>query len=277
MFAPILLLLCCIFPFKANAQQAFGEPLTVIQVPRLDLISLDNQGFIFAVDLEGNLYQYQVDQTTWINNFSPPRQARISSLEAFWTVNIFTFSVDLQEYRILDRFINPIAENRIPDHLISLAKVATLGNNNIIWVLDESDLSLKQFDYRRNRIIQHQPLNLILGESFLYVTDMREYGNLLFLTIEDEGIFIFDNQGNFIRKYPLLLTQKLSFWKNNLVFISNGELQLLDFQSGKNQSFPLPKEVQDMSVMIGPRTLVFYGKNQIRIYDLEKTLGLLEE
>jgi hypothetical protein len=276
-FCSILLLLSCIFPIWTNAQVEFGEPLTVIHVPRLDLVSLDNQGFIFVVDLEGNLYQYQADQTTWINNFSPPRQARISNLEAFWTVNIFTFSQDLQEYRILDRFINPIAENRIPDQLISLAKVATLGNNNILWVLDESDLSLKQFDYRRNRVIQHQPLNLILGESFLHVTDMREYGNLLFLTIEGEGIFVFDNQGNFIQKYPVLYTQKLSFWKNNLVFTANGELHLVDFRSGSIQTFPLPQEVWGMSVMIGPSTLVFYGKNQIRIYDLEKSLILSDE
>lgn len=265
------------FSVKGYAQEELWEPLSVLQVPRLDLVSLDNQGFIFSTDLEGNMYQFQADKSTWINNFSPARQGRVSSLEAFWTVNIFTFSVDLQEYRILDRFINPVAENRIPNQLISLAKVATLGNNNIIWVLDESDLSLKQFDYRRNRIIQHQPLNLILGESSLYVTDMREYGNLLFLTIEDEGVFIFDNQGNFIKKHQIQLDQKLSFWKNTIVFNTNGELILLDFQSGIKEKYSLPKEVENMSVMIGPRNIVFYGNNQIRVYDLEKSLGISED
>ncbi|GHB42662.1 hypothetical protein GCM10008106_24590 [Mongoliitalea lutea] len=253
------------------------EPISVIQVPRMDLVSLDNQGFIFVVDLEGNLYQYQAGTPSWINNFSPPRQARVSTLEAFWTVNIFTFSVDLQEYRILDRFINPIAENRIPEQLISLAKVATLGNNNIIWILDESDLSLKQLDYRRNRIIQHQPLNLILGESALFVTDMREYGNLLFVNIEDEGIFIFDNQGNYIRKHDTIIEQKLSFWKNNLVFTEGEQLILMDFQTGQRSSYLLPKEVKNMSVMMGPRHLVCYGNNQLRIYDIQQSLGITEE
>lgn len=260
-----------------QAQELHWEPLQVIEVPRLDLVSIDNQGSIFAVDMEGNLYQFQVSQASWINNFSPPRQARITTLEAFWTVNIFTFSVDLQEYRILDRFINPIAENRIPQHLISLAKSATLGNNNIIWVVDESDLSLKQLDYRRNRILQHQPLNLILGESSLYVSDMREYGNLLFLTIEDEGVFIFDNQGNFIRKHTISLSQKLSFWKNYLVYIASGTLNLLDFQSGVVRTYPLPVELQQLSVMVGPNNLIFYGNNQIRIFDLNERLEILEE
>ncbi|MGY6522325.1 MAG: hypothetical protein ACXIUD_11380 [Mongoliitalea sp.] len=277
----ILIFICCLLlalPLHpSHAQEVEWEPVSAIHVPRMDLVSLDNQGFIFVVDLEGNLYQYQADKAEWINNFSPPRQARVSTLEAFWTVNIFTFSVDLQEYRILDRFINPIAENRIPSHLISLAKVATLGNNNIIWVLDETDLSLKQFDYRRNRIIQHQPLNLILGESALFVTDMREYGNLLFVNIEDEGIFIFDNQGNYIRKHDMIIDQKLSFWKNNLVFTEGDYLILMDFQTGQRSTYLLPKEVKNMSVMMGPRHLVCYGNNQLRIYDIQQSLGILEE
>jgi hypothetical protein len=242
----------------------------IIEFPRLDKISLDNQGFIFLSDLEGNLYQYSKDGK-FLNNFSPPRQGSLSQLEAFWTVNIFTFSADLQEYRILDRFINPVAENRIPMNLINLAKAATLGNNNIIWVFDETDLSLKQFDYRRNRIIQNQPLNLIIDRSSLDIVDIKEYQNLLFLNIRDEGVFILDNQGNFIKKLRAKPTQKLAFWKGELIYLEGDKIVLLDFQSEKVESINIPSGVKAKGILVNQNHIYFYGNKQVWIFKKSNT------
>ncbi|RPA66678.1 hypothetical protein EF405_19360 [Cyclobacteriaceae bacterium YHN15] len=245
--------------------QGDWELQSTIQFPRLGLLSLDNQGFIFISDLEGNIYQYNKEGVQ-VNNFSPHRQGALTQLEAAWTVNIFTFSTDLQEYRILDRFINPVAQNRIPIDKITLAKVATLGNNNIIWVFDEADLSLKQFDYRISEILQNQPLNLILERSSLEVKDIREYQNLLFLYIKSEGVYILDNQGNYIRNLKLNLSQKLSFWKNYMVFQENDQLVLLNFQTGKREEFELPEKEMPKNVMINQYAIFFYDENKVLIY-----------
>lgn len=250
---------------KAFSQDSEWGNFEVINFPRLDKVSLDNQGFIFLTDLEGNLYQYNKTGRL-INNFSPHRQGRISQLEAAWTINIFTFSTDLQEYRILDRFINPVAENRIPLNLITLAKVATIGNNNIIWVFDEADLSLKQFDYIRNEVVQHQPLNLILDRSSLEITGMREYQNLLFINIKNEGIFILDNQGNLIKKIRALPTQGFGFLKNQLVFIENEKAIFMDIQSEKQDIFKLPEDFEALGILANQQMILLYNSSQIRIY-----------
>jgi hypothetical protein len=69
-----------------------------------------------------------------LNSFSPSSQGKFQQLEAAWTGNIFTYPSDLQEYRILERFLNPLAKIRILLTEVNLAKASTLGNNNIIWV-----------------------------------------------------------------------------------------------------------------------------------------------
>ncbi|WP_373494492.1 hypothetical protein [Aquiflexum sp.] len=266
----ILILSLFFLSFHLSGQvDGWGIP-KIIDFPRLDKISLDNQGFIFLADLEGNLYQYSKD-AKFLNNFSPPRQGSLSQLEAFWTVNIFTFSADLQEYRILDRFINPVAENRIPMDLINLAKAATLGNNNIIWVFDETDLSLKQFDYIRNRIIQNQPLNLIIDRSSLEIVDIKEYQNLLFLNIRDEGVFILDNQGNFIKKLMAKPTQKLGFWKGYLIYLEDDKIVLLNFQSEKVESINIPTGIKAKGILVNQNQIHFYDANQVWIFDKSKT------
>lgn len=241
-----------------------------INFPRIDKVSMDNQGFIFLTDPEGNLYQYSKSGNV-INNFSPHRQGRVSQLEAAWTINIFTFSSDLQEYRILDRFINPVAENRIPLNLITLAKVATIGNNNIIWVFDEADLSLKQFDFMRNEVVQHQPLNLILDRSSLEITDIREYQNLLFLNIKNEGIFILDNQGNLIKKLKAYPAKNFGFWKNTINFIEREEITSLDFQSEKQETFPLPDDFKAFGIFVNQQLVLLFDSSKIRIYQKQNT------
>lgn len=259
-----------LFGLSAQAQDAVWGDFIAVDFPRLDRISLDNQDFVFIANPEGNLYQYNLSGKL-INNFSPPRQGRLSQLEAFWTVNIFTFSADLQEYRLLDRFINPISENKIPAENIALAKAATLGNNNIIWVLDETDLSIKQFDFRTRRILQQQPLNLVLENTDLEVLDIREYQNLLFLNLSGQGIHILDNQGNFIKKLQVFPKSRLSFWKGYLCLIEGNTIRLIDFQSGSEEQFDLSLGTKAIGILINRKAVILYNAQGFNIYQKENT------
>lgn len=263
------MLLLSSFGHAVGQDTPWGEFVS-IEFPRLDKISLDNQDFLFVADLEGNLYQYNLSGQV-INNFSPPRQGRLSQLEAFWTVNIFTFSTDLQEYRILDRFINPIAENKIPSENIALAKAATLGNNNVIWIFDETDLSIKQFDFRTRRILQQQPLNLVLDNTNLEVLDIREHQNLLFLNIAGQGIYIFDNQGNFIKKLPIFPKNRLSFWKGYLCLPEKESVRFVDFQSGAEERFDLSLGTNPKGILVNRKAVILYDDRGFRIYQKENT------
>ncbi|SIT06368.1 hypothetical protein [Belliella pelovolcani] len=255
----------CFGPFLWAQENEWSEPI-VIKQNRITAVSLDNQGFIMMANQEGDIYQYD-RFGDFVNNFSPSRQGRIDFLEASWTVNIFTYSIDLQEYRILDRFLNPIAENRVQTKGINLGKAATLGNNNIIWIYDESDFSLKQFDHRRNQIIQQQPLNLILTNSDLMIQEIKEYQNLVFLRIKDEGISILDNQANLIKILPFNTDQALSFTKQELVYVKNGLIHFMDYVNTKASTFTIPKEVNNHSILISDKAVIFYNLSEILIYD----------
>jgi hypothetical protein len=266
----LLLLFLALGSGKTFSQESEWGDFVAVEFPRLDKISLDNQDFLFVADPEGNLYQYNLSGQR-INNFSPPRQGRLTQLEAFWTVNIFTFSTDLQEYRILDRFINPISENKIPAENIALAKAATLGNNNIIWILDETDLSIKQFDFRTRRILQQQPLNLVLENTSLDVLDIREHQNLLFLNIAGQGIYIFDNQGNFIKRLQVFPNGRLSFWKGYLFLVEKDSIRLVDFQSGAEEQFRLSLGAEVTGILVNRKAVILYNKRGFRIYQKENT------
>ena len=118
--------------FQLMAQDnQLGNPIAEIQLENLDLISFDNKDNLFASNTSGDIYQFdRFGKKT--NLFSPSRQGRLNQLEAAWTVNIFSFSADLQEYRIFDRFLNPLAESNLLLADVNLEKAATFGNNNTV-------------------------------------------------------------------------------------------------------------------------------------------------
>lgn len=259
--------LMVLFAWEAKSQQALPDPIAEIPVEYLDLVSFDTKDQIFVSNTSGDIYLFD-SEGKHINLYSPERQGRLDQLEASWTVNIFSFSADLQEYRILDRFLNPLAVKGFSQSEITLAKAATLGNNNLVWVWDESDLSLKSLDYLRNLIIQSQPLNLILSNNDLRVSEIREFKNRLFMNIPSEGIFMFDNQGNLIQKISLKIDQKLCFYKEYLFWIQGEYLMAFSLSTQAIFKMALLPNQEFEYLQIGQTRMTLIGKNKITLYPL---------
>lgn len=273
----LLWILLVYLPYLAQGQGLFEEqnPIATLSISQTDLISIDTRDQIFVSKKNGDILL--LDQNgKQLNLFSPPRQGRLQQLEASWTVTIFSFSEDLQEYRILDRFLNPLSEGNFLLNEITLAKASTLGNNNVIWVWDESDLSLKSFNYLQKQIIQSQPLNLILDPQNLTVREIREFKNRLYLNIPDSGIFIFDNQANFIQKLPIRVNQRLCFYKERIFWIENGNLKSYSIRN--LEEFDLGKLSVDQAsaVQIGQEILVIQTTSDLQVFKLPQKLKNLK-
>jgi hypothetical protein len=263
----IVFLAIALFPLFASAQEneKLDIPLTVIDLEELDLVSFDNRDQLFVSTLSGDIYLFGQDGKQ-LNLFSPARQGRLNQLEANWTVNIFSLSADLQEYRILDRFLNPLAEEGFSLAEINLAKAATLGNNNVIWVWDESDLSLKSMDYLRNLIIQSQPLNLILTAADLNVSEIREFKNRLFMNVPESGVYIFDNQGNLMRKIEVQGLKKLCYYNEHLLWIAEGKLMAISLVTNEIISLATVENLGYSYLQIGQERLALVSKDKISLF-----------
>lgn len=249
-------------------------PLAKVELPGLDLISIDSRDQIFASNMTGDIYLLNKSGEQ-INFFSPPRQARLHQLEASWTVNIFGFSADLQEYRILDRFLNPLAQNNFLQNNVVLPKAATLGNNNIIWVYDESDFSLKSLNYLQNQLIQSQPLNLILNTNQLNIQGIKEYKNRVFLLVAGSGLFILDNQGNLLKQIPIPKIKQFAIYRELIFWIQEGALLSYDINLAQEYNWgEIPVE-NAQSVYFGQGIVTFQTSTGLQIYSIPEELKRL--
>ena len=263
----LLFLLTSLLPLLAHAQslEKLKSPIAEISVENLDLISFDTKDQLFASTISGDIFLFS-ENGQQLNLFSPARQGRLNQLEAAWTVNVFSFSADLQAYRILDRFLNTLSEEGFLLSEVNLAKAATLGNNNVLWVWDESDLSLKSLDYQRNLVIQAQPLNLILNAENLEVTEIREFKNRLFMNVPDTGIFIFDNQGNLMRKIAIKGINKMCYYNDHLLWIDNGKLMAVSLTSEEIFALAQLENTRSTYLQIGQERLAIVSKDKVSLY-----------
>ncbi len=264
-------------PYRLTGQQhdELGDPIAIISLPNLDLVSFDTKDNLYLSTTTGDIFQYDWYGTPQ-NLFSPTRQGRLNQLEAAWTVNIFSFSADLQEYRILDRFLNPLAEKGFQLTDINLAKAASLGNNNVIWVWDESDLSLKSLDYLRNLIKHSQPLNLILKSNDLEVREIREFQNRLFMNIPKEGVYLFDNQANLIKKIPLKIDQRMCYFREHLLWIEGGYLWSVSLQTQAIRKLVPVPPFEFNTIQVGQERIALAGKDKLFLFESPKWLKTLE-
>jgi len=258
----------------AQQNQKLGKPIAEILIKSIDLVSFDMKDQVFASNSAGDIYLFSAEGKQ-LNLFSPARQGRLNQLEAAWTVTIFSFSSDLQEYRVLDRFLNPLSESGFSLTDVNLAKAATFGNNNVVWVWDESDLSLKSLDYLRNLVIQSQPMNLILNSENLAVTEIREFKNRVFMNVPESGIFIFDNQGNLLEKMNVKTTQRLCFYKEHLIWMEQDTLMTTSLSTGKNEKIATIHVPDFHYLQVGQERLAIVSKDYLTLYPLPDWLKIL--
>jgi hypothetical protein len=164
----------------------------------------------------------------------------VAQVEAWNMTTILLFSDDRQELVLLDRFLAPLTQLRLADYFDGTIRVATLASDNQIWLLDESNLVLRQFDPNALRQVKNTPLDLIIGRSKPDFRFLRYYQNNVYLVDRTSGIFVFDNLGNFKKKLPFTGLNTMGFLGDELYYTSGGELRFFHLYNLTERAVPLP-------------------------------------
>ncbi|QDH79635.1 hypothetical protein FKX85_11550 [Echinicola soli] len=269
-FPLIFLLLTLSVLHVSQGQGIKWEKIFSDSLSSIGLVDFDNKDNLFYSDQKGNItvrYNFTADST---NYYSPAYQSTLQQFEATKTVNIFTFSRDLQRIEILDRFLSPLYSTRLSAPAFGNIRAATLGNNLKVWLFDETNYHLLQWDYQRNTILQDQPLNLIITDGEWTVEEIVEHKNIVFINAKGKGIYLLDNQSNYLGFLPILTNHKLAFHDNFLLHMEDENLVITDYLSGKSKRVKAP--FKSPAIAVGKNMLSFYTKKLIVTYKIPNSL-----
>ncbi|MCC5937892.1 MAG: hypothetical protein JJU34_11480 [Lunatimonas sp.] len=264
-----LLLVCCILIGKISAQSIEWQLVSSISPGVIDLLATDRNSHVFVADKEGNIRQYNSAGDS-VNVYSPPFRSKLTNLETQWTVNLFLFSADLQQFELLDRFLRPITTASIRDHDLGVIRQATLGNGNTIWMVDETRLSLVKWDYRRQIILQEQPFSLILDNDLHSILNIAERKNLLFLHSQGKGVLIFDNQANLITRLQDIPDTELYFTDDFVYYFDQQKAYRTAYTTKQTESFDLPNTTYQ-KMAVSPTRIFFSTGSRVDIFKKPST------
>ncbi|WMJ75445.1 hypothetical protein RCC89_20120 [Cytophagaceae bacterium ABcell3] len=253
---------------NATAQQKEikWKHLSSIKIPRPQQVSIDRYGSIYLADRRGNVHKLDTLGNTALT-YSPRHNNEVSLLEAWRKVNIFVFNRNFQEYVLLDRFLTESPTYRFRGD-IGFARLATYSADNNLWVIDEKEFSLKKYNLRIKKTELSTPLDLILNPDNYEMTFIREYQNLIFISDKNSGILIFDNMGNYKNKLHARGVDFFSFREDELYFIKNKTLFILNMYSGKEKMIELPSEANFDFILLRGKKAYCFTQNTMEIFSV---------
>lgn len=226
-----------ILPLLGNAQNL--KKIKEIRIDEPIAVSIDRNGSIFIGHNGGKISK--VSNTGELDLiYSPKKNTAITLLEAWTTLDILAFHEGLQSLTLLNRFLTPISTIDLATH-IGYARYATFNYEANIWVIDDSDFSLKLLDTSLDRVTINNPLNLIMDQENYQITFIREYQNLLFISDLNTGILIFDNLGNYLRTLKTKNVDFFGFLENAIYYKSGDKLIFKDIYANSERVMDVPK------------------------------------
>ena len=209
------------FPFQQNIIFAETQNDTIKITTAADLIALDVQNNIYAVDQEQRITKYSSFGKK-VNFYQNNRLGKIQQFDVANPHKILVFYQDQQTIIFLDR--NMLEVSRIELNRFGLPEISTaaVSNDNQTWIFDEFKNNLKKLDGQGNtRTLSESTIGL-WGES-LNPSKIRERFNRVFLLDMEKGIFIFDNVGNAIGRIDLKGVTDFSVINNNTLILNHSE------------------------------------------------------
>ncbi|HEX8326152.1 MAG TPA: hypothetical protein VF629_01340 [Hymenobacter sp.] len=257
-------------PEAAATPTAPWKLLRLIKLPNPGVASLDRRGALYVADADNNLRQYGPEGLP-LNTFAPTQPGHVAQVEAWNVTTTLVFNDDRQQLVLLDRFLAPITEVRLADYVDGTVRAATLAPDNRIWLLDESNLVLREFDPGTLRLTRNTPLDLIIGRSRPDFRFLRQYQNNMYLVDRTTGIFVFDNLGNYKKKLPFTGLATVGFRGDELYYVDNGAVHFFHLYSLAERRVALPAGVEAgavRQVLLGERFAYIFTPVGVSVYQL---------
>ncbi|MFN8238927.1 MAG: hypothetical protein U0T77_12220 [Chitinophagales bacterium] len=206
-----------------SAYSAAPVYFKTIEKSKPDDIFINTTNDIFLMK-KGMLERYSSDGI-FIQNYGSiyiNEHTEIISVNGFKTI---LFSPDYGKIIQLDnrlRELDEIDAYNLQNYIITC--IGSSYDNNFLWIWDAATQRLIKIDKDQKPIFISNTISMLVGKK-INPRQILESGILLYLVDRQHGIFIFDNQGNYIKNIPIenvrnvtVIDGVLYYVKDNFVY-----------------------------------------------------------
>ncbi|HRW62887.1 MAG TPA: hypothetical protein P5132_05335 [Bacteroidales bacterium] len=232
---------------------------------KVEAITTDGFNKLYMVS-NNTLLQFDLENHTQ-KFFTHSITGRISGIDATDPFRILVFYKDFNQVLFLDKnlapIVSPIFLNQLGfNHVVSVCQSVNGG----FWGFDQSLQQLFYVDKSLNQSKKSSSLYDIIDQKSdlgqVYIAEKNDY---IYLSIPEQGIFLFDNYGTYIKMFPVkeisyfqIIDDKIFYSHNNKLMYYN----TADFEQGEME---LPIKVFDR-VLISNKRIVVTTEDKVIIF-----------
>jgi hypothetical protein len=228
-------------------------------------VSIDRGGNIYFATFDGDIIKLN-SQLEQQQTFSPPNPNYTQILDAWQGLRIFTFHRDLQKFRLINRNLSLHEDYLFPVQQIGFVELATPSFDNNIWLIDQSDFSLKKYLIHNQEIGSNTPLQLLLNPSNYELLHCQEYQNRLFISTRGKGILIFDNFGTYLKTFNYPGIGYFNFNNDDIYFIRDNKLVSINLYDETMTSIELPSDDKWLFALVFEKSTYLFSNKYLYLY-----------
>jgi len=138
------------------------------------------------------------------------------------------YKMNVGDFLMLDNRLNLTAQTNFFDlGYFAVSATAVSTDNKYIWLFDQDMQRLIKLDQKFKEVYRSNNLTQAIDQS-IQPEQIIEKKNKLYLLDKEKGVYIFDNVGNYIKRYPIEHADKIWLISNQLYFYRTGQLWLYD-------------------------------------------------
>ena len=265
MKANYLLLVICLFWLNLPARAQQWELVRTFPVEAPTAVSADLQGTLYTATAGGEIKSYSPEGAL-LQTYSPRSASYFTSLEARSGMQLWAFDENRQQLLFLDRFLNPVSSKQLPPDVFGFASAVSPAAGNSLWVVDASDMQLKQWRTDTRQLLSRFRLNL-LRKAPSEIKALKEYQHKLYL-FSPEALYVFDNLGAFERSIPLVEWLSFSFAEDTLLLLTADNLLRIPLYTGTENTLPLPGGQGYTRLLYSKGAFYFFTEEEVQVYRL---------
>ncbi len=222
-----------------GSQTVQSQPDTLRFSTPITAFSLSPADDIYLALADGTIIKYAANLDSLLA-YSPQRTGRVTLLEAWHGFKVFAFYNDFQAYTIFDRFLSRPVKYQLGETGNYYADMCTIGQDQQLWIYEETGLRLLKINPAYREAELEIPLEFILDPKAHRISYLKEYQNLLFLVDQQNGVYFFDNMGNYLRQIKVPGAVNCQFRKGNLYLLAGDQLHIFELYGTKHRTVYLP-------------------------------------
>lgn len=229
----------------------------------------------FAVDQFGNVYLVRQGQVQKRNpkgevlqTYSNPLLGDISTVDALNPLRPLLFYEPVNSLILLDNRLNPSREINLLDYGLSDPQLVTYGDQDHLWVYDQSQDQLIRYDINSGRESYRTAQITQLIKKQNHPRGLFSSYEQVVLNTVKLGALLFDAQGSYRRRIPLPDSCQVAFHNYRLLSLTrNGGLRLYDLKKDLRFAGLLPG-TPALQVALEGNQLYVLRPRELAIYQL---------